>query len=66
MAPSERSAEERLDEVQKTVDEVRNRLPEEPGFEVADPNTKPLFPADTDNEETPTDTSEGSEVTGTP
>lgn len=63
MAPPAKSAEERLEEVQKTVDAIRDRLPDEPGFEVPDADTKPLFPASDDG---PTDTSEGSDVTGTP
>lgn len=59
MAEADRSDEERLDEVQETVDEIRDRLPDEPGFEVADPNATPLFPADDEDEGPSTETTEG-------
>lgn len=63
MATTTNSAEERLEQVQATIDAIRGRLPDEPGFDVPDPDTKPLFPADDDG---PTDTTEGSDVIGTP
>lgn len=36
----------RLEEIQQEVDEIRRRLPSEPGFDIPDPDVKPLIPAD--------------------
>ena len=42
----------RLEEIQDEVDEIRRRLPHEPGFDIPDPDVRPLFPADDEDEST--------------
>lgn len=38
----------RLDEIQEEIDQVRKRLPDNPGLDVPDPDVRPVFPADED------------------
>lgn len=50
----ETNTDPRLDDVQERVDEIRDRLPKEPGMTVPDPDVKPLFP-ETDEDVYPDD-----------
>ena len=41
---AEESTDPRLEDVQERVDEIRDRLPKDPGMTVPDPDVQPLFP----------------------
>ncbi len=43
----------RLDELQDDIDAVRKRLPDNPGLDVPDPDVKPVFPAEDEDDEIP-------------
>lgn len=42
----------RLEEIQQEVDEIRRRLPHEPGFDIQDPDAKTLYPGEDADETT--------------
>ncbi len=41
----------RLDELQEDIDDVRRRLPDNPGLTVSDPDVKPVYPSDEETDE---------------
>ncbi len=38
----------RFEEIQQRIDEIRNRLPKEPGMGIPDPDVHPIMPAEED------------------
>ena len=44
----DRSEDPRLEEIQEDVDEIRARIPKNPGLDVPDPDVKPVAPVEED------------------
>lgn len=44
----DKSEDPRLEEIQEDVDEIRARIPKNPGFDVPDPDVPTLAPAEED------------------
>jgi hypothetical protein len=42
------SADDRLEELQDDIDEIRDRIPENPGLGVPDPDVQPVMPPEAD------------------
>ena len=47
-SPQDGSSDPRLDEIQDEVDEIRERVPKNPGMGVPDPDIEPIMPEDED------------------
>ncbi len=45
---SDTSEDPRLEEIQEDVDEIRARIPKNPGMDVPDPDVQPVAPAEED------------------
>lgn len=45
----------RLEDIGDEVDEIRRRLPDNPGLDVPDPDVQPIFPADENEDVYPND-----------
>ena len=48
MAADKSETDPRLEEIQEDVDEVRARIPKNPGMDVPDPDVKPIMPEEED------------------
>jgi hypothetical protein len=40
--------DDRLDEIQEDIDEIRDRIPKNPGLGVPDPDVQPVMPPEAD------------------